>query len=109
MLNDPNADPQAIKALATRVNDLNRKNAARNTKISLIKQYIKAHGLPNRIEDLPDSLQDTAKEILEGGGVLNNGMMTPGEVSEIGKRIREYSAEANTQGTATIQNEMQQA
>lgn len=94
MLNDPNADPDELKAISKRVNNLDWKIRTRETKLEIIEKYIKAHGLPKSIQEFPEYVQDVAYDVLSEGGILDAGIMAPSQVSEIGKRIREYSEQS---------------
>ena len=109
MLNDPNADPEETKALGTKVNAMINRNEARKQKLDIIEKYIKAHGLPKSIEELPKHVQDVAAEVFSEGGVLNNGVLAPSDVSEIGKRIREFSEQSNQLGPQTQLHAEEQA
>jgi hypothetical protein len=70
---NPNADKTQLKPLAKRINELERINNARQTKIDLIEKWISVNGLPNNINELPESLRSVAKDIFSKGGDLDNG------------------------------------
>jgi len=70
---NPNSDKTQLKPLAKRINELERRNNARQTKIDLIEKWISVNGLPNSINELPETLRSVAKDIFSKGGDLDNG------------------------------------
>lgn len=109
MLKDPNVDPKELTALAVKANNLARKNNARETKLGLIRKWIITHGLPKNVNELPEYLRNTANDVFSEGGILDPGVRTPDQVSELGQRIRNYSSNSNRMPAGSAVNIDEQA